>query len=140
MHLLIDGYNGDKQRLWNAELLRTFLDCYPSRIGMHKISAPQIQVSYEDTPEDSWVIGFVIIAESHISVHAFPERDYVAVDIFSCKAFDSNKVLGDIKALYRLGKVKMWLLDRGLEQFGRGSEKTEQKKKEAQCQDLESQG
>ena len=30
------------------------------------------------------ISGFVIIAESHISVHAWPEHDYAAVDIFTC--------------------------------------------------------
>ncbi|MDD4817704.1 MAG: adenosylmethionine decarboxylase [Victivallaceae bacterium] len=30
------------------------------------------------------VSGFVIIAESHFSVHAWPEHDYAAVDIFTC--------------------------------------------------------
>ncbi len=30
------------------------------------------------------VSGFVIIAESHFSVHAWPEYEYAAVDIFTC--------------------------------------------------------
>ena len=30
------------------------------------------------------VSGFVVIAESHFSVHAWPEHDYAAVDIFTC--------------------------------------------------------
>ncbi len=30
------------------------------------------------------VSGFVIIAESHFSVHAWPEHDYAAVDLFTC--------------------------------------------------------
>ena len=30
------------------------------------------------------VSGFVIIAESHFSVHAWPEHEYAAVDIFTC--------------------------------------------------------
>ena len=34
--------------------------------------------------------GFVIIAESHISVHTFPEHGYVWVDIFSCKEFETD--------------------------------------------------
>jgi len=30
------------------------------------------------------VSGVVIIAESHISIHTWPEHDYAAVDIFTC--------------------------------------------------------
>ncbi|MEK6869195.1 MAG: S-adenosylmethionine decarboxylase, partial [Nanoarchaeota archaeon] len=29
-----------------------------------------------------------MIAESHISMHTFPEKDYVFIDVFSCKSFD----------------------------------------------------
>ena len=31
---------------------------------------------------------FVMIAESHLSVHTFPELNYVSFDCFSCKDFD----------------------------------------------------
>ncbi len=34
--------------------------------------------------EPQGVSGFVVIAESHFSVHAWPEHDYAAVDIFTC--------------------------------------------------------
>ena len=30
------------------------------------------------------ITGFILLAESHISIHTWPERDYVAIDIFSC--------------------------------------------------------
>lgn len=32
------------------------------------------------------VSGVVVIAESHLSVHTWPEHAYAAVDIFSCSA------------------------------------------------------
>jgi len=28
--------------------------------------------------------GFILLAESHISIHTWPELDYVAIDIFTC--------------------------------------------------------
>jgi S-adenosylmethionine decarboxylase len=33
---------------------------------------------------DQGVTGFALLAESHISIHTWPERDYAAVDIFLC--------------------------------------------------------
>lgn len=32
------------------------------------------------------VSGFVVIAESHLSVHTWPEHGYAAVDLFTCGA------------------------------------------------------
>lgn len=30
------------------------------------------------------VTGFVLLAESHISIHTWPEKEYLALDIFTC--------------------------------------------------------
>ena len=112
MHLVIDGYGGDPQRMWDAELIRDFLTSYPATLGMSRMSEPQ--VSTWEFP-DPGLSGFVVIAESHICIHTFPARDYVNVDIFSCKSFDHQRALQDVLSLFRLGRVKTWLLDRGLE-------------------------
>jgi S-adenosylmethionine decarboxylase len=34
------------------------------------------------------VSGVVVLAESHISIHTWPERDFAAIDIFMCGACD----------------------------------------------------
>jgi S-adenosylmethionine decarboxylase len=36
------------------------------------------------------VSGVVVLAESHISIHTWPERDFAAVDIFMCGACDPS--------------------------------------------------
>ena len=117
MHLLIDGYGGDTQRMQDREFLQRFLDEYPSALGMNKICEPSLQ--YYDAPEpgDSGLSAFVIIAESHISVHTFPRRNYINIDIFSCKSFDHQRALRDVKDLFSLQHVKSWVVDRGLEHY-----------------------
>ncbi len=115
MHLVIDGYKGDPAKMWDVDLVRRFLDEYPSTLGMTKICEPQVQEYNGPKSEDSGVSGFVIIAESHISIHTFPHRDYVNVDVFSCKTFDNERALQDVKELFSLGEVRTWVLERGLE-------------------------
>jgi S-adenosylmethionine decarboxylase len=39
------------------------------------------------------VSGVVVLAESHISIHTWPERNFAAVDIFMCGACDPNRSL-----------------------------------------------
>ena len=115
MHLVIDGYGGDSGKMWDQEMLRDFLTNYPDNLGMNRITEPNVLEYSAPKVEDSGISGFVIIAESHISVHTFPYRKYVNIDIFSCKSFDDSLALADAKALFELEDVQFWLLDRGLE-------------------------
>ena len=115
MHLVIDGFRGDVNKMWDRELVREFLlDC-PSRLGMTRITEPNVLEYTAPKSADSGVSGFVIIAESHISIHTFPRRNYVNIDIFSCMPFDHERALAAAKDLFHLAEVKTWLLDRGLE-------------------------
>ncbi|MDP7084162.1 MAG: S-adenosylmethionine decarboxylase [Dehalococcoidia bacterium] len=115
MHLVIDGYGGDKAKMWDAQRIRDFLTDCPSTLGMTRITEPKVLEYDAPKPEDAGVSGFVIIAESHISIHTFPRRSYVNIDMFSCVPFDHERALDEAKALFDLEEVKTWLLDRGLE-------------------------
>ena len=115
MHLVIDGYGGDVDKMWDQDLVRGFLDQFPAKLSMTPITEPKVLEYVGDKPDDVGVSGFVIIAESHISIHTFPKREYVNVDIFSCKAFDNLHALEEVKLLFNFTDVKTWLLDRGLE-------------------------
>lgn len=115
MHLVVDGYGADPLKLKDEDLIYRFLDEYPVAIGMTKIVPPQVYTYHGQTPEDWGVSGFVLIAESHISVHTFPDKGYVNIDIFSCKEFDATSSLDDVKQTFSLPDAKVWILDRGLE-------------------------
>ena len=115
MHLVIDGYGGDVDKMWDQDLIRSFLDQFPAKLSMTPITEPKVLEYVGDKPDDVGVSGFVIIAESHISIHTFPKREYVNVDIFSCKGFDDLHALEEVKILFGFADVKTWVLDRGLE-------------------------
>ena len=101
MHLLMDGFGGDEEKLKSEDFVHGFLDKLPDEIGMTKINGPHV-MTYNGPKEDDWgVSGFVMIAESHISVHTFPDRSYVNIDVFSCKDFDHERVL-------ERGKRPLW--------------------------------
>ena len=115
MHLVIDGYGGDIDKMWDEELVRDFLFRYPESLGMTRITEPKVLRYDAPNSADSGVSGFVIIAESHISIHTFPRKDYINIDIFSCRPFNHERALEDVKDLFGLSEVKTWLLERGLE-------------------------
>ena len=115
MHLVIDGYRGDTSKMWDKQRLEAFLLETPASLGMTRITEPKVLEYDAPKPEDSGISGFVIIAESHISVHTFPHKDYVNIDIFSCRSFDQEEALANARDLFDLEETQTWVLDRGLE-------------------------
>jgi len=114
-HLILDGYGCNREKLMDLDFIYNFLSEYPSQINMTKIMPPYVFKYYAPVPEDWGISGFVIIAESHISIHTFPEKLYMSVDIFSCKPFDGNKAIEDISRLFEVQKSEIRFLDRGHE-------------------------
>lgn len=114
MHLVIDAY-GDSQKLADMALIYELLDECPSHIGMTKIAPPYVFKYIGSKPQDWGISGLVLIAESHISIHTFPERALVNIDVFSCKAFEPGQVMSYMKSRLSLTKVKKRILRRGLE-------------------------
>jgi len=118
MHLIIDGYGNNSDILQSEEFIYQLLDQYPAEIGMTKIAPPCVLRYVGDKPEEWGVSGFVLIAESHISIHTFVERCYVNIDVFSCKNFDADRVIKDISHQLQLTEVKVHLLDRDMGSSG----------------------
>ena len=115
MHLVIDGYGADPEYISDEGKILIFLQEYPKAISMTPISSPQV-LTFRGKVENDWgVSGFILIAESHISVHTFPDRGYVNVDIFSCKYFDPEKAKSEVVEMFALDKINFRILERGLE-------------------------
>ncbi|MGC8478131.1 MAG: adenosylmethionine decarboxylase [Acetobacteraceae bacterium] len=60
------------------------------------------------------VSGVLVLAESHISIHTWPERDFAAVDIFMCGACNPYHSLPILKAAFRPNRVLLAEQRRGL--------------------------
>ena len=125
MHLIVDGFGADPEKLQDLEFLFDLLDHYPSQIGMTKIMPPYVFKYHGVKPQDWGLSGFVLIAESHISIHTFPEKEYLNIDIFSCKEFDADAAVDHMKLQFGITEVETRVLERGLEyphEVGRASE------------------
>ena len=55
------------------------------------------------------------ILTSSIIIHTLDQLAAVYVNIFSCKEFDTEASLSDLKTRFSLAEVKVWTLERGLE-------------------------
>jgi S-adenosylmethionine decarboxylase len=114
-HLVFDGYGCPVHRIDDVGRIYGLLDRLPDRIGMTKIMPPYVFHHGSAGEAGEGVSGFVLIAESHISVHTFLARGFVNVDIFSCEKFDVADALDALKEAFQPQRVDWKLLDRGLE-------------------------
>ena len=87
-HLMMDLRQCNSEKLSDYDHVFNILNELPDKIDMTKITQPYVFPYSGLVPEDKGITGTVIIAESHISVHTFQEKDYCFVDVFSCKHFD----------------------------------------------------
>lgn len=56
--------------------------------------------------------SFVMIAESHISIHTFPEFGYFSFDCYSCKKFDHGKVIDALADFFDTEKIVVQMNER----------------------------
>ncbi|MSP01810.1 MAG: adenosylmethionine decarboxylase [Acetobacteraceae bacterium] len=60
------------------------------------------------------VSGVLVLAESHISIHTWPERDFASIDIFMCGACNPYHGLPALKAAFRPASINLSENRRGL--------------------------
>ena len=114
-HLTIDGYNGNKNLLNDKELVLSCLNDLPEELGMKKLAQPEVYFAPGNNKKDpgGWS-GFVVIEESHISVHTFPGRGFVSADVYTCKnGMDVGLIEKYFKKKFALGDIETNFIKRG---------------------------
>ena len=114
-HLLYDGYGCPESLLSDLDGLYSLLDRLPDRIGMTKIMPPYVFRHGAEGRPGGGLSGFVLIAESHISVHSFPGLGFVNADVFSCESFDPRAVVEALGEAFHPARAEWKLIDRGRE-------------------------
>lgn len=114
-HLIMEASGCSYEKLTDINLLTNLLDRLPNEMNMTKIMAPYV-FEYKGLVPDDWgVSGIVIIAESHLAIHTFPDKGFLTVDIFSCKDFDVRKAVNMIVEAYEPQSWDEQLIQRGRE-------------------------
>src|SRR5579863_1600785 len=106
VHLMLELYGCDRRLLENESLVRRTLDEYPGHVDMEKVSPIHLYQIETSNPQDAGLSGFVVIAQSHISLHAWPEYGEVDIDICSCKEFSREDALAFAKEIFQTNDVE----------------------------------
>ncbi len=113
-HIMLDLYGCKPALLLNEAFLRRVLDEYPDRIGMEKVSPVFLRDIKTSNPLDDGFSGFVIIATSHVSLHAWPPYGMVNLDIFSCEPFDEHAVIHYASLMFQTQDIEVHAVKRAL--------------------------
>lgn len=77
-HCILELYDCDKSKLDDEAFLRTTITTAAKRAGATLLNL----ITHRFEPQG--VTGLALLAESHISIHTWPETGYAAVDVFTC--------------------------------------------------------
>jgi len=114
-HLILEAYGCPQPLLADMSLISQALDKYPEKLDMTKIMPPYVFTYHGTVPDDWGVSGVVLIAESHISIHTFPEKGFVTLDIFSCRDFDVDGAIEFFCEMFQPERFEKQVLMRGRE-------------------------
>jgi S-adenosylmethionine decarboxylase len=106
-HLIID--------LWDAEGLDDRDRIEQALIdAVRAAGATLLHIHLHTFSEGGGISGVAVLAESHISVHTWPERAYAAFDVFMCGDAEPRKALGVFKAAFNPGRIVIGEHKRGV--------------------------
>ena len=117
--LLLDFYDCKKGVCDDMELCYDFLDKIVEYIGMNKMAPPQIlRGDAEKYPEKGpGVSGWVPLIESSIVMHTLSNKDFVSIDVYSCKYFVAQKALEFARKYFEPKLIEYQTAERGLDYY-----------------------
>jgi S-adenosylmethionine decarboxylase len=87
-HILADFYGVSSQQLRDGAKLEELL-----RRAAEMAGATVIGSHFHSFGDSDGITGVVLLAESHISIHTWPESAFAAVDIFMCGIASPQRAL-----------------------------------------------
>lgn len=107
-HILVEFYDCNKEVLNNASYVEKVMN------EASILSGATVVGSHFHTFNPHGVSGVVVIAESHLSIHTWPEYSYAAVDIFTCgDLIDSEKAFYHLKKHFKAKNTATIEMKRG---------------------------
>jgi S-adenosylmethionine decarboxylase len=104
---LVDAEAGDPRVLTDAALLTSAARRAVAAGGGHVLDEALVRFP------NGAVTLVLVLAESHLSIHTWPEERLVAVDLFSCGAIDAARVVDDLLRSLTLRRVAVRRVGRG---------------------------
>ena len=127
-HLLVDTIAHRLDALLDIEIGKACLTEIAHRIGMTIVmSARGVQFSHASAQnrsaasdqdgsrdQENGYSAVVLLAESHISIHTFPESRFLTFDCYSCAPFDESVAVDILEEVFHLEDANIQVIHRQL--------------------------
>ena len=105
-HLIIDVYGGSRlDELAHVE--ETLIAC------VEAAGATLLHIHLHHFNENGGISGVAVLAESHISIHSWPEYDYAALDVFMCGETEPERCVDVLRAAFAPSRIAVSEILRG---------------------------
>ena len=84
------------------------------RAAIDACGATLLHIHLHRFSDDGGISGVAVLAESHISVHTWPERGFAAFDIFMCGSCDPEKAVPVLKRYFSPEQISIGHHRRGV--------------------------
>lgn len=106
-HLLID--------LWGASRLDDLAHVEAMLTeAVDAVGATLLNIDLHHFQPEGGISGVAILAESHMSIHTWPERGFAAIDIFVCGACNAHAAVAVLRRAFLPAQVTLTEHKRGL--------------------------
>jgi S-adenosylmethionine decarboxylase len=78
---VVDAHGCDPDRLRSTETLKAFFDRVVGELGLRAAGDAVWRVF----PGEGGVTGLLLLTESHLACHTFPERGFAAFNLYCCR-------------------------------------------------------
>ena len=107
--ILVEFYDCSQERINSSDFIES------SMLEATAASGATIVSHDFHTFSPHGVSGVIVIAESHVTIHTWPEHGYAAVDIFTCgETINPWVIMKSLEAAFCADKVSSMELKRGL--------------------------
>lgn len=105
-HLIID--------LWGANRLDDLTHMEAAmRLAVEKAKATLLHIHLHHFTPNGGISGVAVLAESHISVHTWPEKNYAAFDVFMCGDAEPEKAVDVFRSYFSPDSCQVDNISRG---------------------------
>ena len=106
-HILFDIWVADRASLNDADAWKS---CHEE--GARAAGATILHTRFHEFKPEG-LTGFLMLAESHISVHTWPAEGYAAIDIFTCGAMSIDRIVDPIRRCFPAERESLTDHERG---------------------------